>query len=451
MRSIAVIGSGIAGLSAAWKLSTGPHACEVSLYEAGDYFGGHTHTVDVSLPDASGRVVTRGVDTGFLVFNHRTYPELVRLFGELGVVTAASDMSFSAQSLADRVEWSGSDLGGVFAQRRNLLRPGFLSMLAQIVRFNRLTTRMALAGDDAQMAEPIGEFLDRHGFGRTFRHWYLLPMVACIWSCPTDQMLAFPVGTLIRFCHNHGLLQVADRPQWYTVAGGARNYVHRMLERIPDARLNTPVLAVHRHGKGAGVSVVSPSGTDRHDGVVFACHSDQALALLGQHATAAECEVLGAIAYHPNRAVLHTDVGLLPRRQRAWAAWNYEHSADARVEGAGVCLHYLLNRLQPLPFAQPVVVSLNPVRPPRPDTVLASFDYAHPVFDLAAVQAQRRLPELQGLLDSWFCGAWTGYGFHEDGLKSGLAVAQAIVSQRQTGRQASPQAEVSHPATRQAA
>jgi predicted NAD/FAD-binding protein len=427
MRSVAVIGSGIAGLSAAWKLA-GTGSCRVSVFEAGSYFGGHTHTVDVTLPDAGGQLVTHGVDTGFLVFNHRTYPELVRLFDDLGVATSASDMSFSAQSTADDVEWCGSDLASVFAQKRNLLRPKFLAMLTQIVRFNRLTTRMALAGDDAQLAEPIGTFLDRHNFGDSFRRWYLLPMVACIWSCPTEQMLAFPIGTLIRFCHNHGLLQVTDRPQWYTVTGGARNYVRRLLERLPDARLNTPVLALRRHGGAGGVTVTTATGTEHFDAAVLACHSDQALAILGDDASDDERAVLGAIAYHPNRAVLHTDTQLLPKRPRAWAAWNYEHSADPQVEGSGVCLHYLLNRLQPLPFAQPVVVSLNPARLPRPETVLASIDYAHPVFDMAAVHAQRRLPDLQGRRSTWFCGAWTGYGFHEDGLKSGLGVARAIAA-----------------------
>jgi predicted NAD/FAD-binding protein len=431
MRSVAVIGSGIAGLSAAWTLA-GTGTCRVSLFEAGSYFGGHTNTVDVTLPDIGGKLVTHGVDTGFLVFNHRTYPELVRLFDDLGVATAASDMSFSAQSTADDVEWCGSDLASVFAQRRNLLRPKFLAMLAQVVRFNRLATRMALAGDDAQLAEPIGSFLDRHNFGNSFRRWYLLPMVACIWSCPTEQMLAFPIGTLIRFCHNHGLLQVTDRPQWYTVTGGARNYVRRMLERLSDARLNTRVLALRRRGGNAGVTLTTAAGSEHFDAAVLACHSDQALAILGDDASAAEREVLGAVTYHPNRALLHTDTRLLPKRPRAWAAWNYEHSADPRIEGSGVCLHYLLSRLQPLPFAQPVVVSLNPARQPRPETVLATIDYAHPVFDMAAVRAQRRLPELQGRQSTWFCGAWAGYGFHEDGLKSGLAVARAIAALDQT-------------------
>jgi predicted NAD/FAD-binding protein len=421
-RRIAVVGSGIAGLSAAWRLSHEPGTA-VTLFEAGDYFGGHTHTVDVELPDHTGRGVRHGVDTGFLVFNQRTYPELIRLFDHLGVATAASDMSFSVQSTVDGVEWSGSNLASVFAQPRNLLRPRFIGMLAQIVRFNRLATRIAVDGSEAELAESVGDFLDRHGFGTAFRRWYLLPMVACIWSCPTEQMLEFPIATLIRFCHNHGLLQVVDRPQWYTVSGGALHYVERMLPAIADARLNTPVLGVSR--QALGVTLLSAAGSEHFDAVVLACHSDQALALLGADATPAEREVLGAIAYHPNVAVLHTDTALLPKRGRAWAAWNYEHAADGGDEG--VCLHYLLNRLQPLPFARPVIVSLNPVRAPQPDQVLARYDYAHPVFDLAAVVAQRRLPGLQGQRHTWFAGAWAGYGFHEDGLKSGLAAAQGLI------------------------
>lgn len=217
MRRIAIVGSGISGLAAAHRLA--PHA-EVTLFEAGDYFGGHTHTVDVTLPDRSGQPVTHGVDTGFLVFNHRTYPELVKLFAELQVETAASDMSFSVQLPGRDLEWSGNNLDTVFAQRRNLWRPAFWRMLRDLLRFNRLTTALARHGEDAALAEPIGAFLDRHRFGAEFREWYFLPMVACIWSCPAGQMLRFPIGTMIRFCHNHGLIQISDRPQWYTVRGG---------------------------------------------------------------------------------------------------------------------------------------------------------------------------------------------------------------------------------------
>ena len=250
-------------------------------------------------------------------------------------------------------------------------------------------------------------------------------MIGCIWSCPTEQMLKFPIATMIRFCHNHGLLQVSDRPQWHTVLGGARHYVEKIAARLPDVRLSTPVHAVRRLPEG-GVIVTAADGEARYDEVVLACHSDQSLRLLGTDASADERAVLGAIRYHPNRAVLHTDEGQLPQRRKAWAAWNYEHAGDAGRERSGVCLHYLLNRLQPMPWTQPVIVSLNPVRQIRREHILGEYDYSHPVFDLAAIEAQRRLPAIQGRRHTWFCGAWTGYGFHEDGLKSGLAVVAAL-------------------------
>jgi predicted NAD/FAD-binding protein len=422
MKRVAVVGSGISGLAAAHALA---RDARVTLFESGSYFGGHTNTVDVTLGG-----VTHGVDTGFLVFNHRTYPNLVRLFGELQVETAASEMSFSVQVRQDKLEWSGNNPDSVFAQRRNLLRPRFLRMLADIVRFNKLTTAIAQRNAEAELAQPIGDFLDAQGFGETFRVWYFLPMIGCIWSCPADQMLRFPIATMIRFCHNHGLLQVANRPQWYTVKGGARHYVAKLLRDIPDARLNTPVRSVRRAQPGeghGGVIVSTDAGSERFDDVVLACHSDQSLALL-HDASADERRVLGAIRYHPNRAVLHTDAGVLPQREKAWAAWNYARAVNAGREQAAVCLHYLINRLQPLPWQQPVVVSLNPdpAALPDPAKVLGSWDYSHPVFDQAAVAAQQALPALQGRSHVWFCGAWTRYGFHEDGLMSALNVVDGL-------------------------
>lgn len=411
---IAIIGAGIAGLAAARALQANGLA-RVSLFEAGTQAGGHAHTVDVTLDG-----VTHGVDTGFLVFNHRTYPLLVSLFAELDVETAPSDMSFSVQARGDGIEWCGSTLASVFAQRRNLLRPAFWGMLRDILRFNRLATALAERGDDARLAQTLGDFLVQHRFGDAFREWYLLPMVASIWSCPVGQMLAFPVGTLVRFCHNHGLLQVTDRPQWHTVRGGSRAYVQRIVTTLDDLRLATPVHGVRR--LTAGAVVTTGHGVEHFDQVVFACHSDQALRLLGEDATPEERRLLGAIRYQRNHAVLHTDEAVLPRRPSAWAAWNQESAGDDR----GVCLHYLINRLQPLPWSRPVIVTLNPVRPPREDAVLQRFEYEHPVFDLAAIEAQRRLPDLQGRRHTWFCGAWTGHGFHEDGLRSGLAVARSL-------------------------
>jgi len=422
---VAIVGSGISGLATAHAL--GPQA-EVTLFEAGDYFGGHTHTVDVTLPTAQGEV-THGVDTGFLVLNERTYPQLIRLLAELRVETVPSDMSFSVQvpgpDGSRGLEWSGSNLDTVFAQRRNLVQPRFWRMLADLVRFNRITTELAASGQETMLMQPLSEFLSTRGFSDEFRDWYFLPMMGCIWSCPTDQMLQFPVATMIRFCSNHGLLQITGRPRWFTVKGGARNYVERILEGVADKRLNSPVQAIERDAQG--VRLVSRHGVEQFDKVVLATHSDQSLALL-KAPTPQEQRVLGAIRYQSNRAVLHTDASVLPSRPKAWAAWNYERSAERDQESAQVCLHYLLNKLQPIPFEQPVLVSLNPVREISPEHVLGEFDYAHPVFDLQAIRAQADVAGLQGLQNTYFCGAWTGYGFHEDGLKSGLAVARDILA-----------------------
>ena len=420
---VAVIGSGISGLGAAHALHG---QAEISLFEAGDYFGGHTHTVDMTLQGASGPV-THGVDTGFLVFNERTYPQLIQLFADLQVPTARSDMSFSVQvpgaNGRGALEWSGSSLNTVFAQRSNIVNPRFLRMLRDVLRFNQLCTDIALRNAEAELLQPLTGFLDQYRLSTEFRDWYFLPMLGCIWSCPTDQMLQFPVATMIRFCHNHGLIQVSNRPQWWTVAGGARQYVEKIVSNIADKRLNTPVQRISRDAQG--VSVHSNGQTERFDKVVLACHSDQALSLLAEPSHA-EQQTLGAIRYQPNRAVLHTDTSVLPRSRRAWAAWNYQRAAHTGRDTAQVCLHYLINMLQPVPFMQPVVVSLNPVAGIDPAHVHASFDYAHPVFDVAAIRAQGQVEALQGHHNTYFCGAWTGYGFHEDGLKSGLAVARRL-------------------------
>ena len=428
MRKIAIVGSGISGLAVAHSLQG---LADITLHEAGDYFGGHTHTVDVTLPGAQGPV-THGVDTGFLVFNERTYPNLISLFAQLGVHTVASDMSFSVKVPGalngQTLEWSGSNLDTVFAQRSNLLRPRFLKMLSEVLRFNALCNRMAQANVDAQLHQPLSEFLLENRFSPEFRDWYFLPMLGCIWSCPTDQMLQFPVATMIRFCHNHGLIQVTNRPRWFTVQGGARHYVNKIIAKIADKRLNTAVRLIERDEQG--VRIVTDGQVERFDEVVICSHSDQALAML-RDASASERDVLGAIRYQANVAVLHTDASVLPARPKAWAAWNYERSASAAQESTRVCLHYLLNRLQPLPFQQPVVVSLNPVSAIAPERILGQYDYAHPVFDLAAIEAQKRVPQLQGQQHTWFAGAWMGYGFHEDGLKAGLGVARQLLSRLQ--------------------
>jgi predicted NAD/FAD-binding protein len=421
---IAIVGSGISGLAAAHALFG---KASITLFEAADYFGGHTHTVDVTLPGTAGGTITHGVDTGFLVFNERTYPNLIKLFADLKVETAKSDMSFSVQVPRDggqQLEWSGSSLSSVFAQRKNLFNPQFLRMLKDIMRFNRITTEIANANREAAMMQPLADFLKDQKFSSEFRDWYFLPMMGCIWSCPTDQMLQFPVATMIRFCYNHGLIQVTNRPQWWTVKGGAKHYVEKIVANIPDKRLNTPVKKISRNA--TGVSVSTDAGAELFDKVVLATHSDQSLAMI-EAPSPAEQRALGAIRYQPNRAVLHTDTSVLPQKKIAWAAWNYERAEQTKSESSQVCLHYLLNMLQPLPFKQSVVVSLNPLREIARNNIMAEFDYAHPVFDLAAIRAQGEIATLQGQQNTYFCGAWTGYGFHEDGLKSGLNVARLLL------------------------
>jgi len=425
LKRIAVIGSGISGLSAAYHLR---EQAEVTLFEAGSYFGGHTHTVDVTLPSPQG-MVTHGVDTGFLVFNERTYPGLIRLFAELQVQTSASEMSFSVQTPGATgqraMEWSGSNLNTVFAQRSNLFNPTFLGMLRDVLRFNTLANALADRGEDHALMQPLGEFLEAHKFGHAFRHWYLLPMLGCIWSCPTDQMLQFPVATMVRFCHNHGLIQVVNRPQWFTVTGGAKHYVEKLLRHIAHSHLQTPVERIERNGSKA--RVFTKNGAEDFDAVVMACHADQALSLLAQP-TPQEQALLGAIRYHPNRAVLHTDISVMPKKKLAWAAWNYERATDLGLESSRVCLHYWINRLQPLPFSQDVLVSLNPLSTIDPNKVLGEYDYAHPVFDLAAIKAQSQLKDLQGQQNTWYAGAWMGYGFHEDGFKAGRDAATGVLA-----------------------
>jgi len=331
-------------------------------------------------------------------------------------------MSFSVRIAAENIEWAGSNLGAVFAQRRNLLRPKFWGMLSDILRFNREATAIAKTGG---VELTLGEFLAAGGYSRAFRDWYLLPMAGAIWSCPAAAMLEYPARTFFAFCANHGLLQVSDRPQWRTVIGGARTYVDRLAAEIGTVRVNTPVVSVLR-GRGCattgGATLQLASGeTESFDAVVLACHSDQALRLLGD-ADESERSVLGAIHYQDNTVILHTDERFLPRSRAAWSAWNY-HAHDSAAQAQPVGVSYLINQLQPLPFRQPVIVTLNPGDEPRSASIIDRYTYAHPVFDQAGIAAQARLPQLQGQRNTWFCGAWAGYGFHEDGLKAGMAVA----------------------------
>lgn len=407
---IAVVGSGIAGLSAAWLLS---RQHDVTLYEAESRLGGHTHTVDVTL---DGR--TFPVDTGFLVFNHRTYPRLTRLFDMLGVETVASDMSFSVRLDQPDLEWAGSSLGTVFGQRVNLARPAFWGMLRDILRFNR--EAVEAAGRAGQMA--LGDYLKAGGYRAPFIEWYLLPMAAAIWSCPASRMLEFPLASFVSFCHNHGLLQVFDRPQWRTVKGGGREYVDRMAAAIGEIRLGEAVSSLRPRGSRVELHVDSVSAV--YDRVVLACHSDQSQTILAEHYPAL-AHLLAQMPYQPNRAVLHTDARLLPRRRALWSAWNYQ-SGEGALSERPVAVHYLINQLQPLPTATPVIVSLNPVDEPDPAKVIREFSYSHPLFTRHADDVQRQIQARNGDDGVWLAGAWLGYGFHEDGLASAMRVARAL-------------------------
>lgn len=417
---IAVVGAGISGLACAWLLG---RQHDVTLFEAADYLGGHTHTVDVTL---AGK--THPVDTGFLVFNDRTYPNLIALFALLGVESVPTEMSFAVSLQQEELEWAGSSLATVFGQKRNLLRPAFWGMLSDILRFNRESVAWLQAHPDDERS--LQSFLDVGRYGAAFANWYLLPMAAAIWSCPTGQMRDMPLSTFIRFCQNHGLLQIFNRPTWRTVKGGGRSYVQKIAAQLDDVRLACPVYTVTRESKGAqGLRLTHEAGSEYFDQVVMACHSDQALAILGQTASPGQRQVLSAIRYQPNRAVLHTDSALLPRRRALWSAWNY-FAGNATDGEQAVGVSYLINKLQPLPFETPVVVTLNPVVEPDPAHLIAEFDYAHPVFDGPAIAAQQRLNHesngVQGAGGIWLAGAWGRYGFHEDGLLSALRVANQL-------------------------
>lgn len=420
---IAVVGSGISGLGAAWLLA---QRHNVTLYEKAARFGGHTNTVLAAARGPGGAVREIPVDTGFIVFNEATYPDLIALFAHLGVECEVSDMSFSASIDAGRIEYSGGTWHGLFAQKRNLLRPSHWRMLADILRFFREARGLCEAGGGGP---DLGTFLARGGYSRAFVDRHLLPMAAAIWSCPTAAMMGFPVHSLARFFRNHGLLQIFDRPQWRTVRGGARVYRDALLRDLGPSALAHAGARQVAPGRD-GVVVHDTAGRARRfDHAVMAAHADETLALIAGP-TPAERDILGRFAFQPNRAVLHQDERLMPVRRRAWSSWNYLAARDAATGNTAVSVTYWMNQLQNLPAEYPLFVSLNPLVEPREGTKLAEFDYMHPVFDAAALDAQRRLPEIQGVRGLHFCGAWTGHGFHEDGLRSGLEVAEALGARR---------------------
>jgi predicted NAD/FAD-binding protein len=410
---IAIVGTGVSGLVCAHILS---RHHDVTVFEADDRPGGHANTVSI---DIDGE--THDVDTGFLVYNERNYPGLVRLFDNLGVATKPSDMSFSVSDDVSGIEWRGSTFDSVFAQRRNLVRPAFLRMLADVVRFNRIA-RGLLSGD-ADLSVSLAELLEQGRWSKQFVDWYLVPMGSSIWSADPGTFLEMPAITFARFFDNHGLLSYGDQPAWRTVTGGSRSYVEAVLGPLGDrVRLSSPVGKVTREPDC--VEIHSEAGPERFDHVVLAAHSDQALRLLSDPTTP-ETEVLGAIRYQPNRATLHTDQRLLPANRRAWASWNYHRLAD---QPGVATLTYRLRSLQGIAATEEVLVTLNRDDAIRDDRVLAQFDYSHPIFDLPAIAAQQRHEELNGGR-TWFCGAYWGYGFHEDGVQSALKVCRRLAGE----------------------
>lgn len=407
---IAIIGSGIAGLTSAYLLNRS-HA--ISVFEAGDWIGGHTHTVDVQVDGQS-----YAVDTGFIVFNDWTYPNFIRLLGKLGVGFKATEMSFSVSDPVSGVEYNGHNLNTLFAQRRNLISPKFIGMVRDILRFNREALNdLNLQRIASTMT--LGDYLKANGYSERFIQHYIVPMGAAIWSMSLHDMLGFPLQFFVRFFKNHGLLSVSDRPQWCVVEGGSSSYVAPLTESFKQhIRLNCAVTRVERDADG--VTLHSAAGTERFDKVIFACHSDQALALLAEP-TRVEKEILGALPYADNDVVLHTDTRLLPKRPLAWASWNYRLGGPVDQPAA---VTYDMNILQGIVSDTTFCVSLNQTAAIDPSKILARYTYAHPQYSLAGMAAQARWEELLGANHSYFCGAYWANGFHEDGVVSALRVAR---------------------------
>ncbi|MBL8628973.1 MAG: FAD-dependent oxidoreductase [Rhodospirillaceae bacterium] len=422
---IAVVGTGVSGLSAAWLLNQNHN---VTLYEKEAWIGGHCNTVDVTLDD-HGAPRTIPVDTGFIVYNETTYPNLTALFDTLGVKTEYSDMSFSASLNNGGFEYSGNTLWTMLAQKRNLVRPRFWNMVWDIMRFYRECVADAARPENANLT--LGEYLLRDGYSEAFLRDHLLPMGSAIWSASLKDMRAYPLTSFVRFFKNHGLLELQDskRPKWRTVTGGSREYVKKIVAALGNeshgnkVRTSCAVTSITRNP--TGVVVTAADGTsETYDHVVMASHSDQSLRLL-QDSSAQEQKLLGAIRYERNLAILHTDASVMPKRKRAWASWNYlseSGDCDTRL----VCLTYWMNMLQNIDRRFPIFVTLNPHREPKASKVLARFEYDHPIFDKAALEAQKQIWSIQGTNRTWFCGAYFGHGFHEDGLQAGLAVAEAL-------------------------
>ncbi|MEZ5773668.1 MAG: FAD-dependent oxidoreductase [Hyphomicrobiaceae bacterium] len=427
---IAVVGSGISGLAAAWLLAT---RHEVTLLERDHRIGGHSNTAIV---DDGTREVA--VDTGFIVYNEPAYPNLTALLAHLEVPTTTTNMSFSVSLDGGRLEYAGGTWAGLVAQPANLLKPSYLAMLRDIVRFYREGPGMVAAGAEGLT---LGDLIDKGGFCRAFRDDHILPMAGAIWSAPAKAMLDYPAAAFVRFFENHGLLRLSGRPLWRTVVGGSRSYVARLMADFPGTvRIGAPVRAISRLPDGVGLSLEG-SEPMRFDHVVLATHADDALALIAD-ADRSERSILGAFRYSQNRTVLHSDPALMPRRRLAWASWNYIASGDRRGDDGRLSATYWMNSLQRLDTDLPLFVSLNPAREPRADLVHREEIYTHPLLDLAASRAQKALWSLQGRRNTWFCGAHFGAGFHEDGLQAGLAVAEALGGVRRPWRVADPSGRI---------
>jgi predicted NAD/FAD-binding protein len=412
---IAIIGQGIAGMSAAWLLSQGHR---VTIYESEDRLGGHSHTVEA--PSAHGPLP---VDMGFIVYNEPAYPNLTALFDHLKVPTKASDMSFSVSLDNGGLEYGGANLKSWFAQPRNVLSARFWSMLRDLYRFYRKAPIHADALD--RSGASLGDYLDAHGYGDAFQDDHLLPQAAAIWSASVEAIRDLPAAAFIRFCQNHGLLKIVGRPIWRTVDGGSRAYVQKITAAYSErVRLNSAVRHVRRLPEGVRITDIE-GRTQTFDHVVIAAHADQALAMLDDPSSE-ETRLLGAFRYTRNHAVLHSDASLMPRRRGIWSSWNYLGKAVSNGGGRQLCVTYWMNKLQGLPDTTPLFMTLNPIRPPHAGTLIRTEMFEHPLFDAAAMAAQKQLWTLQGAHRTWFCGAYFGAGFHEDGCQAGLAVAEQL-------------------------
>ncbi|PIV75636.1 MAG: cyclopropane-fatty-acyl-phospholipid synthase [Rhodobacteraceae bacterium CG17_big_fil_post_rev_8_21_14_2_50_65_11] len=410
-RRVAIIGGGISGLAACWLLSRNN---AVTLYEAEPRLGGHARTV------MAGKRGDQPVDTGFIVFNYANYPHLTRMFQDLDVPVAKSNMSFGASIDHGRIEYGLEDLGALLAQRRNLARPGFLRMLRDILRFNARAEAFAKDTDAT-----IGDLMSELQLGRWFRDYYLVPLSGAIWSTPPEQILSFPARALVQFFRNHALLSAQGQHQWWTVEGGSREYVSRLEAALKaqgaDLRVSCPVRSVRR--TGGLVAVVTDGAAETFDEVIFACHSDQALRLLDQP-TETEHRALSAIRFQDNAVYLHRDVAQMPKRRKVWSSWVYQ--AETGVKRTQIGVSYWMNRLQNIPEEDPLFITLNPARDIPDHLVYDQNTFRHPVFDLAALKAQGRLREMQGQNNTWFAGAYTRHGFHEDGFASAVRIARAL-------------------------